>query len=101
MLCETGESSGAGVAMIGVLGGTFDPVHYGHLRTALEVVEHFGLSTLRLIPGNVPPHRQQPVASPQQAADAVAAARKAGRDTVLMFVQRGNTPGRFVGVKIQ
>ena len=66
MLCETGESSGAGVAMIGVLGGTFDPVHYGHLRTALEVVEHFGLSTLRLIPGNVPPHRQQPVASPQQ-----------------------------------
>lgn len=52
--------------MIGVLGGTFDPIHYGHLRTALEVVEHFGLSSLRLIPGNVPPHRQQPVATPQQ-----------------------------------
>ena len=44
---------------------------------------------------------QQPVTSPQQAADVVSAARKAGRDTVLMFVQRGNTPGRFVGVKVQ
>ncbi|MCG2839989.1 Do family serine endopeptidase [Sandaracinobacter sp. RS1-74] len=44
---------------------------------------------------------QQPVSSPQQAADAVAAARKAGRDTVLLFVQRGNAPGRFVGVKVQ
>ncbi len=44
---------------------------------------------------------QQPVTTPQQAADAVAAARKAGRDSVLLFVQRGNNPGRFVGVKIQ
>jgi serine protease Do len=44
---------------------------------------------------------QVPVSSPQEAADAVAAARKAGRDTVLLFVQRGTTPGRFVGIKIQ
>ncbi len=44
---------------------------------------------------------QVPVSSPQEAADVVAAARKAGRDTVLLFVQRGTTPGRFVGIKIQ
>jgi serine protease Do len=44
---------------------------------------------------------QQPVRTPQEAATAVATARKASRDTVLLFVQRGNTPGRFVGVKIQ
>ena len=44
---------------------------------------------------------QQPVRTPQEAATAVAAARKASRDTVLLFVQRGNTSGRFVGVKIQ
>ncbi len=44
---------------------------------------------------------QRAVTSPQQAADIVAEARKAGRDTVLLFVQRGTTPGRFVGVKIQ
>jgi serine protease Do len=43
---------------------------------------------------------QQPVKTPQDAADAVAQARKAGRDSVLMFVQRGNGPGRFVGIRM-
>jgi nicotinate-nucleotide adenylyltransferase len=49
--------------MIGVFGGTFDPVHYGHLRPALEVKDIFGLDEIRLIPSAVPPHRPQPVAS--------------------------------------
>ena len=49
--------------MIGVYGGTFDPVHYGHLRTALEVKGLFGLDQVRLIPCNSPPHRGQPKAS--------------------------------------
>jgi serine protease Do len=44
---------------------------------------------------------QQAVRTPQEAATAVAVARKAGRESVLLFVQRGNTPGRFLGVKIQ
>lgn len=48
---------------IGVLGGTFDPVHLGHLRTALEVLEHCRLSGVRLIPCAVPPHRPAAVAS--------------------------------------
>jgi nicotinate-nucleotide adenylyltransferase len=46
--------------MIGVYGGTFNPVHYGHLRTALEVKELFELEQLRLIPCRVPPHRDEP-----------------------------------------
>jgi nicotinate-nucleotide adenylyltransferase len=43
-----------------VFGGTFDPVHYGHLRSALELVEHLGLSQLRLMPCAQPPHRETP-----------------------------------------
>lgn len=49
--------------MIGLFGGTFDPVHYGHLRAALEVKGFFNLDEVRLIPSSVPPHRAQPLAS--------------------------------------
>jgi nicotinate-nucleotide adenylyltransferase len=52
--------------MIGIYGGTFDPVHYGHLRTALEVQEAAGLDEVRFIPCREPPHRQAPEASPEQ-----------------------------------
>jgi nicotinate-nucleotide adenylyltransferase len=49
--------------MIGIFGGTFDPVHYGHLRSALEVKEIFSLDEIRLIPSAQPPHRQVPQVS--------------------------------------
>ena len=49
--------------MIGIFGGTFDPIHYGHLRSALEVKEIFGLAEVRLIPSAQPPHREQPAAT--------------------------------------
>ena len=52
--------------MLGIYGGTFDPVHYGHLRTALEVKETLGLTELRFLPCRFPPHRGPPGASPQQ-----------------------------------
>ncbi len=49
--------------MIGIYGGTFDPVHFGHLRTAVEVKEVFDLEKLLLLPSHQPPHRDTPGAS--------------------------------------
>ena len=43
---------------VGVFGGTFDPIHYGHLRSALELSERLELDQLRLMPCATPPHRQ-------------------------------------------
>ena len=48
---------------VGLFGGTFDPVHIGHLRTAVELRKVLNLSEMRLIPSACPPHRTQPDSS--------------------------------------
>jgi nicotinate-nucleotide adenylyltransferase len=45
------------VRRIGLFGGTFNPVHLGHLRAALEVEEHFALDRILFIPSHIPPHK--------------------------------------------
>jgi len=52
-------------APIGILGGTFDPIHNGHLRLAQEALEQCGMSAVRFIPSGTPPHRDAPHASAQ------------------------------------
>lgn len=49
-----------------IFGGTFDPIHYGHLKPAMALAKLVGLERITLLPNNVPPHRPQPEASAQQ-----------------------------------
>ncbi len=56
---------------IGIFGGTFNPVHYGHLRSALELRERLGLEQVRLLPAGQPPLRGLPELSAEQRADLV------------------------------
>jgi nicotinate-nucleotide adenylyltransferase len=47
-------------APLGVLGGTFNPVHVAHLRLAQELAQGLGLDRVRFIPAGTPPHRDAP-----------------------------------------
>ena len=56
------------LAPIAVFGGTFDPIHNGHLRSALELAESLHLAEVRMMPSATPPHRGCPAASPERRA---------------------------------
>lgn len=60
MTTPVGESTTAAAPRIGMLGGTFDPVHLGHLRSAVELYESLALDRLHMIPAPQPPLRGHP-----------------------------------------
>lgn len=62
--------------MIGILGGTFDPIHFGHLRPALELLQDLPLQEVRFVPLRTAVHRTQPVATAAQRLAMVQAAVK-------------------------
>lgn len=65
--------------MIGVFGGTFDPIHFGHLRPALEILQALPLREIRFVPLSTAVHRTQPVATGAQRLAMVRAAAEGQR----------------------
>src|ERR1700691_4696074 len=59
---------------IGLFGGTFDPIHYGHLRTAFELLQALKLAQVRFLPTGDPPHRVDPLAPSELRLERVRAA---------------------------
>lgn len=60
---------------VGILGGTFDPVHVGHLAVAEEVREALGLETVLFVPNGVPPHKlDRPISAPEHRVSMIEAA---------------------------
>jgi len=54
--------------VIGLLGGTFNPIHFGHLRMAQDLAESLNLDEVRFIPSASPPHKLPPLVSAEQRA---------------------------------
>ena len=70
-------------APIGIYGGTFDPVHYGHLRPNLELCEVLQMDHVRFIPASIPPHRDEPQTSADKRLEMVSLAIEAEEKFVL------------------
>ena len=79
-----GAKKEEGILRLGILGGTFDPIHFGHLRIAEEICEEMELEKVLLIPGALPPHKYEKSITPFH--DRLAMTRIAAQDSSLLEV---------------
>jgi nicotinate-nucleotide adenylyltransferase len=95
----TGKSEPEAPRRLGLFGGTFNPIHYGHLRSAEEVCEALGLNRLWFIPAGHPPHKAAPGITPFEAR--LEMSRLAVGDHPVMSVSdlEGRRPGRSYSIE--
>jgi nicotinate-nucleotide adenylyltransferase len=95
----TARSEPEGASRLGLFGGTFNPIHYGHLRAAEEVVEALGLQRLWFIPAAVPPHKTTREMTPYEVRCEMT--RLAVGDHPVMEVSdiEGRRPGRSYSIE--
>ena len=74
------EGAAQRLPRVGVLGGTFDPVHFGHLHAAEQARRVFALPRVLLVPCATPPHKSRPDITPAAHRLAMLRAAAAGRD---------------------
>jgi nicotinate-nucleotide adenylyltransferase len=87
-----GQTRGGRITRLGILGGTFDPVHYGHLVCAAQLREAFGLDLVLLVPCSRSPHKPhyRPAPSRHRLAMAgLAASRRKGLAVSDLETRRG------------
>jgi nicotinate-nucleotide adenylyltransferase len=82
----------------GILGGTLDPIHCGHLAAAVAARDALDLSQVLVLPSGVPPHRHQPLASPFQRF-AMAALAVTGVDRFVASDDELTSEGPFDGAQ--
>jgi nicotinate-nucleotide adenylyltransferase len=95
----TDRSEPKGPRRLGLFGGTFNPIHYGHLRSAEEVCETLSLERLWFMPAGEPPHKTRGAVTPF--AMRLEMARLAVGDHPVMTVSdlEGQRPGRSYSVE--
>ncbi len=78
---------------LGILGGTFDPIHLGHLRSAEEVGQHLALEKVYLIPSSLPPHKTKTPVTPFHHRLAMTRLGTDGSGLLETMDLEGNRPG--------
>lgn len=84
---------------LGIFGGTFDPIHYGHLRAGEEVAEALGLTRLWFMPAAAPPHKARPGLTPFEARLAMTRLAVGEHPVLAVSDLEGGRPGKSYTVE--
>jgi nicotinate-nucleotide adenylyltransferase len=84
---------------IGVFGGTFDPIHNGHLKAAAAVGRRFGLDRILFVPSNIPPHKARAGMAPARDRMAMVELAVRGRSRFVASALEIKTGGRSYSIR--